>query len=280
MQHARPLLERGVRVVDLSADFRFPDPDQFERAHGKPHTAVETLGEAAYGLSELNREAIRKARLVANPGCYVMATCLAMAPLLEARLVDTSSFTSIFALNGMSGAASEPRRGIMHADVFGSVLPYNLSGHRHATEIETRLERHAGEPVKVDLTTAHGNFVRGIYAQASVPLAAGPATRESLLATYLSYYGRGGNGEAFVRVNDFPAGGGMNEKEYDIYPAVKDVAGSNLCHIGLDVDERVGRAKVVSVIDNLVKGAAGSAIQNMNLMLGLPEAAGLGHYGL
>ncbi|MFE5888943.1 N-acetyl-gamma-glutamyl-phosphate reductase [Streptomyces sp. NPDC056468] len=283
MRRAPELLKAGVRVIDLSADFRFADPAAYRSAYGAEHTAPDLLPEAVYGVTEFHRELLPEARLVANPGCYVITALLGLEPLLSAGFADPDAPLHIAAVNGTTGAGVKPRTEILHAEVFGSMLPYSLQGHRHAPELEDRLSGPAGAPVTVDLSTAHGPFARGIYIQASIrirPELREQVTRELLLARYTERYGSGGDGEFFVRVNAEPQLGGLTDKDYRRYPSVAGVTGSNFCHIGVDYDARRGIAKVVSVTDNLVKGAAGSALQNMNVMFGQDETTGLRGYGL
>ena len=283
MRRAPALLAAGVRVVDLSADFRFADPGAYQAAYGAPHTAPDLLPEAVYGVTEFHRDQLPAARLVANPGCYVITALLGLEPLLSAGLADPAAPLHIAAVNGTTGAGVRPRTEILHAEVFGSMLPYSLQGHRHAPELEDRLSRPAGGPVTVDLSTAHGPFARGIYIQASVRIREerrAEVTRDLLLARYTERYGTGADGEFFVRVTAEPQLGGLTDKDYRRYPSLAGVTGSNFCHIGLDHDARRGIARVVAVTDNLVKGAAGSAIQNMNVMFGLDETTGLRCYGL
>ncbi|WP_217254048.1 N-acetyl-gamma-glutamyl-phosphate reductase [Streptomyces sp. AC602_WCS936] len=283
MRLAPRLLAAGTRVIDLSADFRFADPKAYETAYGAPHTAPDLLPEAVYGVTEFHRERIARARLVANPGCYVITALLGLDPLLRSGLAEPSAPLHIAATNGTTGAGVKPRTEILHAEVFGSMLPYSLQGHRHAPELETHLADAAGGPVTVDLSTAHGNFARGIYIQASVRIRHESRERVSralLLDRYRERYGAGKDGEFFVRINDQGAEGGPTDKDYRRYPSLAGVTGSNFCHIGVDHDPRRGVAKVVAVTDNLVKGAAGSAIQNMNVMLGLDETTGLRTHGL
>jgi N-acetyl-gamma-glutamyl-phosphate reductase len=283
MKLAPLLLERGVRVIDVSADFRFADPDLYERVYGEAHASPELLAQAVCGITELHRERIRDARLVANPGCYVIAATLALAPLLRSTWVDAGAPVHVSAVNGTTGAGNSPRKEIMHAQAFASMLPYSMEGHRHGPELEQRLSELAGERVAVTLSTAHGNFARGIYLHATVTIDPERRTgldRAALLSSYLERYGKGHAGEHFVIVNDLERRGELNAKEYDIYPLMGSVIGSNFCQLGVDYDERAGVVKAMAAIDNLVKGAAGSAIQNMNVMHDLDETAGLRHYGL
>ncbi|HEY8986160.1 MAG TPA: N-acetyl-gamma-glutamyl-phosphate reductase [Streptomyces sp.] len=274
MRRADELLAAGTRVVDLSADFRFPDPQRYAQAYGAEHTATEALAEAVYGVSEFHRDEIAKARLVANPGCYVITALLGVVPLYENGVADPALPLNLVGINGTTGAGNKPRAEVMHPNAFAALLPYSLQGHRHAHELEDRI----GHGVVVDLSTAHGNFARGIHIQATVPVRAevrAKLSRETLLDLYRARY----DDEFFVRVNTRPARGGLTDKDYRRYPTLAGVTGSNFCHIGLDYDASRGAVKVVAVTDNLVKGAAGSAIQNMNLMLGLDETAGLRTYG-
>ncbi|MFC5146840.1 N-acetyl-gamma-glutamyl-phosphate reductase [Streptomyces aureoversilis] len=277
MRTARHYLDRGARVIDLSADFRFADPAAYERAHGPHHESPDLLREAVYGVTELYREDIAKARLVANPGCYAITAILGLTPLLQGPA--TGRRVSVHAVNGTTGAGVTPKRALMHAEVAGSMLAYSLGGHRHGPELEEVLGGLAGRPVEVDLNTTHGDFARGIHLQANVDVPAG-TTRDDLIALYQEFYGAGATGEYFVRVNARSPHGGLNVKDYSLYPSIAAVNGSNFCHLGLDVDTERNIAKVVAVTDNLVKGAAGSAIQNMNVMLGIDETAGLRHHAL
>ncbi|KOV70002.1 N-acetyl-gamma-glutamyl-phosphate reductase [Streptomyces sp. NRRL WC-3618] len=279
MRSAAFFLDRGVKVIDVSADFRFRDPQRYAEVYGAPHAAPHLLDEAVYGVTELHREQVAGARLVANPGCYAITTVLGLAPLLSSGLADLDIPVHLAAVNGTTGAGNKPLTEIMHAEAFGSMLPYSLEGHRHAPELENHLAPLAGRELCVDMTTAHGNFARGIYIQAS--LAVRPQERERIdRAALLDLYERYYADEFFVRVNSAPKKAGLNAKEYGVYPRLTAVTGSNFCHIGVDYDADRGFVKVIAVTDNLVKGAAGSAIQNMNVMFGLDERTGLCQYGL
>ncbi|MBB5159502.1 N-acetyl-gamma-glutamyl-phosphate reductase [Saccharopolyspora phatthalungensis] len=279
MRAAGRFLELGAHVVDLSADFRFPSPDDYEAVYGKRHASPELLAEAVYGVTELNRERIRKSRLVANPGCYAITAILGLAPLLAHGFVDAGAPLSIHAVNGTSGAGVTPKKALMHAEVSNAMLAYSLEGHRHGPELETFFRALTGEPVEVDFNTSHGNFARGIHLQANLRLTREHG-RDELLGLYHDFYGAGHQKEHFVLVVDLPKLGELNEKRYEIYPNLRGVVGSNFCHIGLDHDARRGITKIVAVTDNLIKGAAGSAIQNMNVALGLDETLGLRSYAL
>jgi N-acetyl-gamma-glutamyl-phosphate reductase len=282
MRAAKGLLARGVRIVDLSADFRFRDPQIFERTYGKTHASPHLLTRAVYGVTEIYREAIRSAELVANPGCYVITALLGLLPALKSGLADLSAPIVVSAVNGTSGASATAPE-VSHPAATGNMLPYSLSGHRHGPELEDQLGRLCGRPVHVLLNTTHGPFARGIQATISlrVKAAAGQLlSRRAFLDIYREHYGKGLDGEHFVVLNDRPSTGGLNAKEYSLFPGVARVCGSNFCHIGLDYDASKERLNIVAVTDNLVKGAAGSAIQNMNVMFGFPETAGLRHFGI
>lgn len=283
MRMAEHFLHAGARVVDLSPDFRFPTRELYEAAYGRPHTAPHLLGGAVYGVTELARDAVRNASLVANPGCYAITTILAVAPALAHDLLAPDAAIHVSAINGTTGAGSEPRRETSHAAVVGGMLPYSLEGHRHGPELAHHLGALAGRPIEVVFTTAHGNFARGIHVTITMRASAHVAdslSRNGLTRIWNDHYGEGARRERFIVVNSFPRTGERHEKEYWLYPNVARLAGSNFCHIGLDWDSASRRIKIVATTDNLVKGAAGSAIQNMNLMLGLAEDAGLRAYGL
>ena len=281
MQYVPTFLDRGAKIIDLSADFRFRKASDYESVYGAKHTASQILDKAISGITEFFRKDIAQARLVANPGCYVIASVLGIIPILQSDLIDPNSQIHICAINGTTGAGSGLKKELHHAHAFGSMLPYNLNGHRHRLEIEQRLYEISGKQATVDLITIHGNFARGIIIIASIPLSRGTVTRNDLCHLYKQFYKTGKKNEYFIQVNDFQSlAKESHAKEYDIYPSLARVVGSNFCHIGLDYEKGRGVIKVISVIDNLVKGAAGSAIQNMNVMLGIKEQEGLLTYGL
>jgi N-acetyl-gamma-glutamyl-phosphate reductase len=279
MRVVRHHYERGTRIIDLSPDFRFTDAAEYKRVYGEEHASPELLNEAVYGVTELYRQELALARLVANPGCYAITAILALAPLLHQGVLDTRALVSIHAVNGTTGAGSTAKPGLMHARVSGSLLAYSLEGHRHGPELEHVLAKVNGNPVTVDLNTAHGDFPRGIHLQVNARLTA-PLGRNDLLDLYTRSYGHDHDGEYFVMVNTMPKLEELNAKQYELYPRLNEVVGSNFCRIGVDHDDERGVAKIVAVIDNLIKGAAGSAIQNMNVMLGLDETIGLRAYAL
>jgi N-acetyl-gamma-glutamyl-phosphate reductase len=264
MRLAPELLELGKRIVDLSADFRLRDVEVYERWYRIEHQGARLLDEgiAVYGLSELHTSIIRGSRLVANPGCYPTATILALAPLLRRRLIQSRGIV-VDAKSGVSGAGrSKSDTMYRYAEANESVTPYGVGGsHRHVPEIEQELSLEAGPtPVAITFTPHLVPMTRGMIATCYAPLADDRTTTADLLAALNDVYADA----PFVVVR---AAGDQ--------PSTKDVTGSNYCHICAAVDPRTHMAIVTSVIDNLVKGAAGQAIQNMNLMLNLPETAGL-----
>ena len=247
-----------VRVIDLSADFRLRDPAAYERWYGRPHGAPELQREAVYGLTEHARPALRRARIAACPGCYPTAALLPLAPLLRAGAIAPDSII-IDAKSGVSGAGRAVKEGMLYAEVAEGAHAYGLQGHRHAPEIDQELAAAAGAPVAATFVPHLLPMNRGLLATIYVRLA-GSGGAEALRARLREAY----DGEAFVRV--LPEGAA---------PATRHVRGANLCLVGVFDDRRPGGAVLVSAIDNLVKGAAGQAMQNFNVMFGLPETAGL-----
>jgi N-acetyl-gamma-glutamyl-phosphate reductase len=257
------LLARGVKVVDLSADFRLRDAGVYSRAYGHPHTAPELLAEAVYGLTEHARDRVRSARLVANPGCYPTATLLALLPL--ARRGMLGDFGAIVdAKSGVSGAGRGLKQGSLYCEVNEGLTPYNVGRHRHQPEMEQELAAAAGGTVALTFAPHLVPLSRGMEATIYIVPARG-ANLQGVGAVLRETYA----GEPFVKV--LPDGK---------LPAIRDVAGTNLCRVGATDDPRGGRVVLVSVIDNLVKGASGQAVQNMNLMLGVGETEGLMQPGL
>jgi N-acetyl-gamma-glutamyl-phosphate reductase len=257
------LLERGLKVVDLSADFRLRDADVYSRAYGHPHAAPALLAEAVYGLTEHARERVRTARLVANPGCYPTATLLPLLPLARRGLLG--GFGAIVdAKSGVSGAGRGAKQGSLFCEVNEGLTPYNIGRHRHHPEMAQELALAAGRGVSLTFAPHLVPLSRGM--EATIYLAPPPGTGVREVGALLrETYAQ----EPFVKV--LPDGK---------IPGVRDVAGTNVCRIGCTDDPQGGRLVLVSVIDNLVKGASGQALQNLNLMLGLPETAGLDAPGL
>lgn len=257
------ILAQGLRVVDFSADYRLKDADTYEAWYNVSHTSPELFEEAVYGLPERYREDIRTARLVANPGCYPTSAILAAAPLLDSGAVELNSLI-VDSKSGISGAGPKPRDTTHYPNRESNVVAYNIGVHRHTPEIEQELSAVAGEQLRVSFTPHLVPMTRGILSTLYLHLKQELST-EAVLERYAAFYAN----EPFVRV--LPSGE---------YPQTKAVLGSNYCDIGLEVDARTNRVVVMAAIDNLGKGAAGAVVQNLNLMSGLPETAGLEVPGL
>jgi N-acetyl-gamma-glutamyl-phosphate reductase len=247
------LLKGGARVVDLGADYRLDDVKVFEKYYGK-HESPKV--KAVYGLPELHRAEIKKAKLVANPGCFPTAAILSVAPLVKEHLIELNRVV-IDAKTGTSGAGSTPSERTHHPVVGANILAYSATTHRHTPEIDQELSKLAGKNVKAHFTPHLIPIVRGILSTAHV-FPKEPVKKEGLLKIYRKFY----SGEPFVKV-------------IDELPQVNFVVGSNYCEIGIEVGPDGDRLVVVSAIDNLIKGASGQAVQNMNVMFEFDEMEGL-----
>jgi N-acetyl-gamma-glutamyl-phosphate reductase len=256
MELASPMLEAGARVVDLSGAFRLRTPENYTAWYKEPHTQPVLLKEAAYGLPEFCRERIPGARLVANPGCYPTAANLAIRPLLEAGVVNRAAGIVCDAKSGVSGAGRKPTLKTSFGEVAENFSAYSVLKHRHVPEV---LQISGLEEQEFSFTAQLLPLYRGIL-ETIYFRASGVHSAEDLVRVYETRYA----GEPFVRIY-----------EPGNIPDLRGVARTNFCDLGVTFDPKSGRAVVVSVIDNLVKGAAGQAVQNMNLMLGFPETAGL-----
>lgn len=251
-------LSAGCKVIDLSADYRLKDQAVYEEWY-QTHTSPELLEQAVYGLPELYREQIGGASLVANPGCYPTSVALGLAPLVDAEMLSLGSLV-IDSKSGMTGAGRSAKLGSIYSEVNEGFKAYGVASHRHTPEIEQTLSMLSGREVKVNFTPHLLPINRGILSTMYADLSQSASTDE-LLELYGDFY----SGETFVRI--------MSSGEM---PNVANVRGSNYCDIGLVSDPRTGRVIIVSVIDNLCRGAAGQAVQNMNLSCGLEESMGLG----
>jgi N-acetyl-gamma-glutamyl-phosphate reductase len=254
MEIGARLAKAGVAVVDLSADFRLKDPALYPEWFGAEHSAPETLGDWVYGLPELHRHEIGGARAVANPGCYPTAAILALAPLVRTGLIDPSTIV-VSAASGVSGAGRKLTNGVHFSHVDANFKAYGLPSHKHTPEIEQELAGLAGSPVTITFIPHLVPMPRGLLATCIADATGNGDPADAARAMY--------DGEPFVRV----LSGAMPETKY--------THGSNHCLLGYSHDPRTGRIIAVAAIDNLGKGAAGQALQNANLMLGLPEHEGL-----
>lgn len=295
LPHGKPmkviprLLAKNKKIIDLSGDFRLASQAKYKKWYGTNHTSANLLRKAVYGLPEVNRASIKKASFITNPGCYPTSVLLALAPVLKKKLIFTQDII-VDSLSGMTGAGRTPSSEVHFCTVAENVSSYKVGGvHQHIPEMEQEMTKIAGEEVKISFTPHLAPFLRGIYstiyadlkprdARLPAPEVADNGEQEGrgaknkaefstaeLTEIYKEFYKH----ESFVKV-----------LEEGNYPEVKAVAGSNYCHVGLEVDQRCGRVIVVSAIDNLVKGASGQAIQNMNLMCGFKETEGLESVGL
>ena len=250
-----PFINRGIKVVDVSADFRLNDPALYDEWYGFRHPAPGLLKTTVYGLPELHRTEIQRSNLVANPGCYPTASILALAPALKAGIVSGNIIVD--AKSGLSGAGRSLKLGSHFCEADEDVDAYSIASHRHQPEILQELKGLDPALENVSFTPHHIPMARGILATCYAPLKK-RLSAEEVMTLWADFYRE----EPFVRVMSEP-------------PHTKHVTGSNMCFVHPTVDARSGLLIVVSVIDNLVKGAAGQAVQNMNLMLGLPEDSGL-----
>ncbi len=249
--------ESGKKVIDLSADFRLRDVDVYESWYGR-HVSPQLVPQTVYGIPELYREEVAKTRFVANPGCYPTSIILGSAPALKNGLIDTTSVI-VDSKSGTSGAGREPAVGSLFCEVNEGFKAYKVCNHRHTPEIEQELSRLAGQEIRVSFTPHLLPLDRGILSTIYATLTR-DITGKEVTELYRNYY----EGERFVRIC-----------QPGSFPNVAFVRGSNYCDIGVAVDARTQRLIVVSAIDNLVKGAAGQAIQNMNILCGFPEHEGL-----
>ena len=247
-----------VKVIDLSADFRIKDVAIYEKWYGIEHKSPEYIKEAVYGLCEINREDIKKARLVANPGCYTTCSILSLYPLVKEGLIDPSTII-IDAKSGTSGAGRGAKVDNLFCEVNENMKAYGVATHRHTPEIEEQLGYAAGQEIVLNFTPHLVPMNRGILVTAYASLKE-KVSYETVKAAYDKYYEK----EKFVRV-----------LEKDVCPQTKWVEGSNYVDVNFKIDERTGRVIVMGALDNLVKGAAGQAVQNMNLVFGLDESTGL-----
>ncbi len=256
MAQARELVGAGVKIIDLAADFRLKDPAVFEKWYRMAHTCTDLLEESVYGLPEVNRAAIRKARIVGNPGCYPTAVQLGFLPLLEAGIVDAAHLVAD-CKSGVSGAGRKEEMSLLFAEASDNFRAYSVKGHRHHPEIVQGLAAASRSPVTLVFTPHLVPMVRGIYATLYARLT---DTKVDLQSLYEKRYAN----EPFVDV--MPA---------DSMPDTRSVRAGNVCRIAVHRPQGGDMALVLAVVDNLVKGAAGQAIQNMNLMFDLPETTGL-----
>jgi N-acetyl-gamma-glutamyl-phosphate reductase len=251
-----------VKIIDLSADFRLKDVSVYEEWYKIEHKAPQYIEEAVYGLCEINRDKIKGARIVANPGCYTTCSILTAYPLVKEGLIDPQTLI-VDALSGVSGAGRGAKVANLYCEVNESAKPYGVANHRHTPEIEEQLGYAAGKEILINFTPHLAPMNRGILATeyATLNKVDGKLpTAETIRAAYEKYYGN----EKFIRILDD-----------GVYPETRWVETSNYVDIGFKIDERTGRIIMMGALDNLVKGAAGQAVQNMNILFGFDESMGL-----
>jgi N-acetyl-gamma-glutamyl-phosphate reductase len=260
MQQARSLFDAGVLIIDLSADFRIKNIAEWEKWYGMPHACPELIAEAVYGLPEINREHIRNARLIANPGCYPTAVQLGFLPLIEAGVIDINQLIAD-TKSGVSGAGRKAEVQTLFSEAADNFKSYAVPGHRHLPEIKQGLSSVAKKQVDLTFVPHLTPMIRGIHATLYAKL----IKKVDLQTLYVNRYAN----EPFVDV--LPAGN---------HPETRSVRGSNYCRIAVHRPQDGNIVVILSVTDNLVKGAAGQAVQNMNIMLGFPETLGIEHVPL
>ena len=246
------------KVIDFGADFRLKDLDIYKKWYGVEHFGAEFIDEAVYGLCELNREKIKKARLIANPGCYTTCSILALSPLVKFGLIEEDSII-VDAKSGVSGAGRGVELTNLFCEVNENMKAYKIAAHRHTPEIEEQISYFGKSNIIINFTPHLTPMNRGILATSYAKLVKG-VTEEDVRKAYMSFYAN----EYFVRLT-----------KAGTFPETKWVKGSNFTDIGFKIDERTGRIIVISALDNLIKGAAGQAVQNMNILFGIDEKTGL-----
>lgn len=247
-----------VKIIDLSADFRIKDVATYEKWYGIKHQSPQFIEEAVYGLCEINRDKVKGARIIANPGCYTTCSILSIYPMVKEGLIDPKSII-VDAKSGTSGAGRGAKVPNLFCEVNENIKAYGVTTHRHTPEIEEQLSYAAGEEVMINFTPHLVPMQRGILVTAYANLKK-PVSYEEVKAAYDKYYGD----ELFIRV--------LNKDET---PETRWVEGSNFVDVGFKIDERTNRIVMMGALDNLIKGAAGQAVQNMNILFGLPESEGL-----
>lgn len=256
------LIEAGLKVIDMSADYRLKDPADYETYYGWKHAHPEMLKEAAYGLPELHREEIKNAKVVGCPGCMATSAILGLAPIVKAGLIDQNKIVVDLKV-GSSGGGAKPSPSSHHPERFGGVRPYKPVGHRHIAEVEQELNALTSEPVRISFTPHAVNMVRGILATIHTY----PKQKIENKDIWRALRGMYGN-EPFVRLVKYQKG------PYQL-PDPKITQGTNFCDVGFEIDEHANRLLLFSALDNMAKGAAGQAVQCMNIQMGIEETTGL-----
>lgn len=259
-KYVQTLLDKGVKIIDLGADFRLKDPNLYKEWYGFEHKNKEFLKKAVYGLCEINKEAIASAQLLANPGCYATSILLGLVPaLVHLKSMDTNTIV-INAISGISGAGKSLKEGSMFINVDENIRLYKIGTHQHTAEIEQEAFRISGKKIKILFAPQIGPYKNGILSNIFFSINDDTLTAEDVYQIYKDFY----KDKPFVRV--YPVGS---------IPEVQTIRDTNFCDIGITVDARTKKCVITSVIDNIVKGASGEAIQNMNIIFGIDETKGL-----
>ena len=270
---SKPFYEAGSKIIDFGADFRLKNRSEWETVYGKEHFDWQMAERAVYGLTELHKDEIRKTNIVANPGCFSSSAILGLAPLIRNNLIDPDRII-VDGLSGTVGAGDDLDIALHHPEITNNILPYNVVNHRHSYEIEQELSLLAEKKVVVNFSSCYIPISRGVMTIShTFPIK--KTNRRDLLELYKEFY----RGEFFVKVIDL-LGDEKAAWNYLSYPWIAAVSATNFCHIGLDMDERRNRIVIYSVLDSIGKGGALVGIQNMNIMFGFDEEAGLDFYGI
>ena len=267
------LIEQGSRIIDLGSAFRLKDRNTWERVYGQSHTHWHLVEEAVYGLTELHKNEITKARIIANPGCFSSAAILGLAPLVSQNLIDLDHIL-IDGQSGTTGAGAELAKPAHHPEIGNNIVPYNVVDHRHTYEMEQELGLLAGRDLQIHFSPVYVPITRGIL-DICHAFPTTKTSRDDLLAIYRDFY----KDHEFIKVYDQPKEAGVSW-QYKPYPWVSAINGTNYCQIGLDLDTRRNRLVVYSALDNVGKGGAQVGVENMNLMFGLDRGMGLRRKGL
>lgn len=265
--------KNGSKIIDFGADFRLNDQSEWENVYGKKHSDWSMAEQAVYGLVELHRTEIKNSNIIANPGCYSSSSILALSPLIKEDIIDTGKII-VDGLSGTVGAGDDLDLALHHPEIHNNILPYNVVDHRHSYEIEQELSLLANKKVTINFSACYIPISRGVMTiNHAFPTKS--INRETLLELYRDFY----KDEFFIKIIDLPKDkqGAWN---YLPYPWIAAVSATNFCHIGLDIDEERNRIVVYSVLDSIGKGGALVGIQNLNLIFGFDEKAGLDFYGI
>lgn len=274
MNLANSFLKKGTKIIDLGADFRLDNIDEWEQVYRIKHANPELVKEAIYGLTEFRKSDIAKTNIIANPGCYSSSAIFALAPLVNENIIDTTKIV-VDGLSGTAGAGAELNMTVHHPEIGNNIVPYNVVNHRHTYEIEQELSRFTTSEVMIHFSTAYVPITRGILT-ISHCFPNKTVTRKDILDLYQSFYN---DSKGFIKVLDYKKDE-MSNYIYEPYPWVAAVSGTNYCHIGIDIDEKRNRIVVYSVLDSIGKGGAHAGVQNLNVMFGLDENIGLTRFGM